>query len=349
MAHSASLNLPYSPNEPHWLCVMLPDTPEAFHLGATLQSAGMKTLESQRLYVIQQSSHWERFWEQVAPLIHTSQLLDTTAAVIPGTQPPSQNDVLLVSQSPDSISDVARSLWLVEALQLNPITCHYQSIHDSKGKCVGYEALARIRDTKKDMASGKMIIEASQALNIQHIIDRHLQHEAVRSYAENQLDGMLFINLISGFIRKPASYLEEMGRAVEQYSVNPESLVLEVVHSSSHANMTHLKGIIEYCHEQGHRISLDDVIDLEEGKVLISRLRPDFIKLDIELLNSLLKSGQSESITEFCAFAHRQNCRVLAKRLEDKDTLKTLTECGINFYQGYLFSHPEAAENISAS
>jgi len=74
-------------------------------------------------------------------------------------------------------------------------------------------------------------------------------------------------------------------------------------------------------------------------------LRPDFVKLDISLVRRVNANlGRQAMVVGMRHFSRTAGCRLIAEGVETADEARTLRALSVEFGQGYLFGHPQAAE-----
>lgn len=64
-------------------------------------------------------------------------------------------------------------------------------------------------------------------------------------------------------------------------------MVFEVTETEQAGDMEHLRNIVDYYREQGFRVALDDMGSGHSSLNLIHRLRPNFIKLDMQFVRGV--------------------------------------------------------------
>lgn len=76
----------------------------------------------------------------------------------------------------------------------------------------------------------------------------------------------------------------------------------------------------------------------------IIELRPDLVKLDISLVRRVdADLGRQALVVAMRHFARTAGCSLVAEGVETEEEARTLRELGVEFGQGYLFGHAEAA------
>ncbi len=120
-------------------------------------------------------------------------------------------------------------------------------------------------------------------------------------------------------------------------------LVLEVTEHEQVADYTALR---EAFASLGHdlRLAVDDAGAGAANFGHIVELRPDFVKLDINLVRGVNANlGRQALVVAMRQFARSAGCRLVAEGIETELEAATLAQLGVEFGQGYLFGRPEPA------
>ena len=135
----------------------------------------------------------------------------------------------------------------------------------------GYESFARVKMASGEILSGAKIIQAAKELNIQHLIDKHLHVLAIKTFAEANLQGSLFINFMPGFIQRPEKYLEALSAAVNEYDLLAKRIVLDVSDSENVLDINQISSVIEFCNSKNYLVALDDINSLASLHEILSK------------------------------------------------------------------------------
>ncbi|MEP6690491.1 MAG: EAL domain-containing protein, partial [Gemmatimonadaceae bacterium] len=77
----------------------------------------------------------------------------------------------------------------------------------------------------------------------------------------------------------------------------------------------------------------------------IANLEPDFIKLDISLINSIDTNFIKQNLVEtMVRFAEDQGAKVIAEGVERAEELETVKRLGVHLVQGFFLHRPERME-----
>jgi len=117
-----------------------------------------------------------------------------------------------------------------------------------------------------------------------------------------------------------------------------------VVESEHIADRSHLLDILAYYRAEGFRVALDDLGSGYSSLNLLAALRPDFVKLDMELAREVAVDPLRRSLVEaLVRTAHEYGIQVIAEGVETVESARVLAGLGIRLLQGYLFGRPAPA------
>lgn len=332
-----SFNLPYLQHDSYFLS-LFSESGNFAPISSELQEIGYKKAADGR-FMAQTSSGWAELWTRTYAILQNAKLSEamevslTADSDLPTPESGERKKVI-------AMQTVAENLWLGEALRDNRILCYFQPIVGEKQKIFGFESYVRARGLDGSIIGGDKIIKASKALNIEYMIDRHLQVQAVKTFAESDCTGFLFVNFFPGFIHRPAVYLEGLSEAAKLYSIIPKHLVLEFTRSETSRDMKHLKSVCDYARQQGYSIALDDIVTVDNARKLVSDIRPDFVKIDSHALGSLDSAPTRSVISQIVELVHTIGSTIIAERVETEEEYEQLKLLGVDLFQGYYFSPP---------
>lgn len=216
----------------------------------------------------------------------------------------------------------------------------FQPIVDvSLGRVWGYEALVR----------GPNGEPAGFVLNQVTDEERYRFDQAARVFAIETagrlFDGdpelMLSINFMPNAVYEPNACIQKSLAAARRANFPHRNLMFEFTENERMADPAHVQRIVEAYRALGFWTALDDFGAGYAGLGLLSRLQPDLIKIDMELLRGIHRSSAKQAIISGIAqIAQNLNVRLLAEGVEEEEEFFVLRAAGISLFQGYLFAKP---------
>ncbi|MDX2096743.1 MAG: EAL domain-containing protein, partial [Leptolyngbyaceae cyanobacterium bins.59] len=130
-------------------------------------------------------------------------------------------------------------------------------------------------------------------------------------------------------------------RAIDEANIPHENIVFEVIESDKPQDLDHLKSILKFYQEAGFLVALDDFGAGYSNLNLIYELRPNFIKLDMQLLRNVHQDSYKALITEkILEITQSLNIQTIAEGIETVEELDWVQQHGATFVQGYLIGKP---------
>lgn len=129
---------------------------------------------------------------------------------------------------------------------------------------------------------------------------------------------------------------------VKKAGFEPSDIVFEITERAAITDFNKFIKIINHYRKQKYLIAVDDVGTGYSGLTKITRLEPDIIKLDIELIRNIDTHKYKRAIVKgFKTISDELGIMVIAEGIERKEELETLIELGIVHGQGYFLHRPE--------
>ena len=227
---------------------------------------------------------------------------------------------------------------LDEILRARQVRSVFQPIVDlSDGSIVGYEALAR--GPLGELSTPDQLFRTARRHGRLQELDELCRRTAVR---EADRIGMsspltLFVNVEPEALA-PSS-LAELLQATEAMAGRPQ-LVLEITERALAFQPADLLSSVQRLRAAGWRIALDDVGADDLSLAFMPLLRPDVIKLDLQLVQSRPDAAIAGIMNAVNAYAERSGCLLLAEGIETAEHLAVARSLGAQIGQGWLFGRP---------
>ncbi|MFO7857859.1 MAG: EAL domain-containing protein [Ectothiorhodospiraceae bacterium] len=235
--------------------------------------------------------------------------------------------------------------WLGDLLREERLQMHFQPIlhADSGTEVFAYEALARgIARDGSTISPGQMF-PAARAAELMYHIDRAARVAAIRQAHEHGISENVFINFNPTSLYDPVFCLRTTFDEVERLGTSPEHYVFEVVETDLIEEPAHLDAILQEYRRHGFRVALDDLGAGYGSLDLMQKLRPDFVKLDRELVDGVSNDEYLASITSrLIDMARSLGVKVIAEGIETRADWAWLQGHSVDLVQGFYFARPAA-------
>ena len=145
---------------------------------------------------------------------------------------------------------------------------------------------------------------------------------------------LLFLNVDPGDFADPTFTPEQL------CAPDPKRVVIEITERTAIKDYPKFRNRLQAFRDAGFRFAVDDAGSGYAGLGSIANLEPDFIKLDISLINGIDENFIKQNLVEtMIRFANDQGAQVIAEGVERAEELAILKELGVHVVQGF-FLHP---------
>jgi EAL domain-containing protein (putative c-di-GMP-specific phosphodiesterase class I) len=227
----------------------------------------------------------------------------------------------------------AKRRQVMAILQGGILRMVYQPVvHLASGAVMGYEALARF-DIEPAMPPNEWFALAADVdLNVE--LELAAVRAALDRFGDLDRDCLLAVNASPALVTSDAFQQLIVDQPVER-------LVLEI---TEHVHVTDYDTLQEALVRAGGRrlrIAVDDAGAGFASLSHILRLRPDVIKLDIDLVRGIDGDPVRRALASaLVAFAREIDSLLIAEGIETADELACLRELGVPWGQGYFLARP---------
>ncbi len=226
---------------------------------------------------------------------------------------------------------------------------HYQPVVDiASRRIVSLEALARWNSRDFGPVPPARFIPVAEETGLIMPLGDWVLNTAVRQAAAWQRSGFgdirVAINVSFRQLRKP-DFIDRLCEAV-QGAHNP--LAIELTESELMGNIEMTIQQLGLLKEHDFTIYIDDFGTGYSSLSYLQRLPVDVLKIDQSFIDMLGKAARSEAIVRsIIALAHGLKLKTIAEGVETEAQLALLQRLGCDYAQGYLFSRPRPADEIS--
>jgi EAL domain-containing protein (putative c-di-GMP-specific phosphodiesterase class I) len=211
----------------------------------------------------------------------------------------------------------------------------YQPIAQlSSGTPLSYEAL--LRTTATEVKGPAEVLELAERTGRLFELGRRVRGRVAADIEKLPPSIDLFVNLHPEDLEDPDLY-----DPTAPLTLVAKRVVLEI---TERASLTHNAGLLEHMRvlrELGFRVAVDDLGAGYAGLTTLSKVQPEFVKLDASLVRGIDTSGVNQLIvTAMLDLSRELGAKVVAEAIETPGELATLRRLGVDLMQGYYFARP---------
>ena len=245
---------------------------------------------------------------------------------------------------------------LRHALERNELVLHYQPVLDlSTSRLVGAEALIRWKHPSGELLSAMDFVPLAEETGLIGDIGAWVLREACTQAALWQVvlpeadrsEFRVAVNL-SGRQLATNSLIGTIQRALAETGLDPSTLVLEMTESVMIGSNAETVGLLAQLKALGVRLAIDDFGTGYSSLSYLSRFPVDLLKIDRSFVEKLASDAQSaELVQTIVQLGRTLDLQTVAEGIETVEQLDALRRIGCEFGQGYLFSSPVPAREIT--
>jgi EAL domain-containing protein (putative c-di-GMP-specific phosphodiesterase class I)/GGDEF domain-containing protein len=205
----------------------------------------------------------------------------------------------------------------------------------------GYEALAR--GQMRTLRSPEVMFDVAAEADLIWELSRLCRARALEGMETRLAPGqLLFLNVDPHDFTDPAFN--------EQEVTDPSRIVIEITERTAIKDYPKFRERLKAFRSLGYRFAVDDAGSGYAGLGSIANLEPDFIKLDISLINAIDTNFIKQNLVQtMVRFADDHNAMVIAEGVERAEEFKTVQELGVHLVQGFFLHRPQSASTPIAS
>ena len=230
---------------------------------------------------------------------------------------------------------------LLEILEQRRIVTYFQPIVDLKtADILGYEALSRGPEGHP-LHSPMALIEQAENENCLWALEALFRETALATASRLGLNKLLFLNVDPNVVRDPQFISGFTRQSIQNYRLQPENIVFEITERSAIDNFKSFLSAMTHYGDQGYKTAIDDTGAGYSNMSVISKLKPNFIKIDMELVRDVDRDSFKQAIIKsFVWLANLTGSMLIAEGIETLDEARTLSSLGVHAGQGYLLARP---------
>lgn len=208
------------------------------------------------------------------------------------------------------------------------------------GEIFGYEALSRGPQGSL-LERPDVLFPAAEQFNKVWELEFLCRSKAFARANGLPKEKMLFVNVDPKIINDPRFQKGVTLDMLAHYKIDASNIIFEITEKNSIEDYKNFRKVLDNYTSQGYKIAIDDTGSGYSGLKLLAEIRPQFIKIDMDLVRNIdkdaLKQGLIKAFYEFSVVA---DMKMIAEGIETIDELHTLINIGIPYGQGYLLQRP---------
>ena len=230
--------------------------------------------------------------------------------------------------------------------QFSPV---YQPIFDQEGKLFSLELLSRWSHPQYGFISPEIFIPILEEEGlICHLTNQMLQQglAQLQLWQKHYPDLKLNLNFSAADFADP-TLAEHLAKLMLNYELSPKALTIEITESILLDNSQRLTTQLAKLKHLGFIIALDDFGTGYSSLSYLNHFPVDMLKIDRSFVNQLADPKSERLTLAIIHLAHELQLEITAEGVETAAQFALLKQEGCQHYQGYYFSKPLPAIDIS--
>ncbi|WP_460311136.1 ammonium transporter [Aliiglaciecola aliphaticivorans] len=237
-----------------------------------------------------------------------------------------------------------------QAIKQDEFRVVYQPKVKGDGEILSLEALIRWPQKSSDDISPKAFIPIAEQSNLivqigEIMMTKVLQQ--LRYWLDEKSQVVPVAINISGRQLVAEDFIQCVKQLLSKYSIPGELLEFEITEGILIQDIERCIAILQELKALNIRVSIDDFGTGYSSLSYLKKLPLDILKIDRSFVHECdSKTEDAEICATIINLAKSLNLMTVAEGVESNSQLKTLQNMGCDLYQGYLFHHPLAAEEV---
>ncbi|MFZ5558531.1 MAG: bifunctional diguanylate cyclase/phosphodiesterase [Pseudomonadota bacterium] len=243
---------------------------------------------------------------------------------------------------------------LRRAIEHGEFTLHFQpQVGVHSGEVEGAEALVRWQHPERGLISPHRFIGIAEETGLIAPLGEWVLQAACRQAQAWHDAGYprlkMAVNLSAGQFLKHGELVRSLNRILGDTGLDPGFLELEITESLLFSNVEEHVATLQKLGKIGTPLSVDDFGTGYSSLSYLKRLPIDVLKIDRTFVRDLESDPDDAAIVSaIMALARTLKLKVVAEGVETLGQLDALRRLDCDWYQGFLFSKPLAAEEFEA-
>ena len=255
--------------------------------------------------------------------------------------------------NPDSVERLELEAALRHALERNELSLYYQpKVEARSGRVTGIECLLRWQHPTAGLVLPDQLVPLAEETGLIVPIGQWALREACLQAQKWVAQGLPMFRMAVNLSARQfmsATLLDDVSRIIKEAGMDPRWIELEVTESVMMPEPDEAVKLLRHLKAMGVRVTIDDFGTGYSSLAYLKRLPIDCVKIDGSFIRGIPVDASDVAITEtILAMASSLGLKVVAEGVETRDQVRFLERRGCDEMQGFHFSKPLPAEELTA-
>jgi diguanylate cyclase (GGDEF)-like protein len=245
------------------------------------------------------------------------------------------SNTLNIFQETQAFLDI--TMRIKQALKTDNVVPFFQCIKDKDGNITKYESLMRIKEQDKYLVPA-IFLDIAKKTKLYPQLTMHMVTKTFKFMRYKNIPFSINISYDDIINHRIYNFLLQ---EIDQFD-KPQNIIIELLETEAFEQFNYVHNFINELKKRGVKIAIDDFGSGYSNFIYLEKLKPDFIKIDGEIVSKLLFSENSaflvKTIVDFCK---KNNIISIAEFVSHREIFLALKEIGVDEYQGYYLCKVE--------
>jgi diguanylate cyclase (GGDEF)-like protein len=203
-----------------------------------------------------------------------------------------------------------------------------------------YDLLVRMLDEQGNSVLPSEFLPAAERNNMMKNIDRWMVKAAIDLCGQSEVD-RVFVRLSKQSVLDSTT-IGWMDQEFDKHEFDCSRLVMQIPERDAAKHIKQTQAIVRKLRKMGVGFALEHYgIDQERFQIL-DILKPDYIKIDGELMHTLMTdTSMQQTVEKIVRAAAQRDIKTIAERVENANAMAVLFQLGLDYMQGHYVHEPE--------
>lgn len=217
----------------------------------------------------------------------------------------------------------------------------FQPFVNAKTKQIaGYEAFTRLLDDNKKEVLPNGFLDAIGREKLWHKFDLYTFEKCCKWVSMQQKNDMIISCNFSKVTLESKNIAKELSDIVKKTGADINRVIIEIIDNADSGSFNISKQSTALLKKEGFKICLDDFGSGNAAIKDLSFLKPDYIRIDKNLLYNAKDEQGKALFKSITALAKQTGAAVLCEGIETKSQAELALDAGGDFLQGFYFYKP---------
>jgi diguanylate cyclase (GGDEF)-like protein len=203
-----------------------------------------------------------------------------------------------------------------------------------------YDLLVRMLDEQGNSVLPTEFLPAAQRNHMMKNIDRWMIKAAIDFCNESEAD-RVFVRLSKQSVVDAAT-IAWMEQEFDKHKFDCTRLVIQLPERDAAKHIKQTRAIVNRLRKMGVAFALEHYGIGKDRFQILDILKPDYIKVDGELMHTLMTDKDMQhSVEKIVRAAAQRNIKTIAERVENANAMAVLFQLGLDYMQGHYVHEPE--------